>query len=189
MTAMAIEDTLALSYTYQKHFIGEEGNGFQLKICNDDQIINLTGDSHEKNTARVVYGAYHVSPHYISLCRHKESLCVYYSGYKSCGNDTSTVVISDNMVYSNDEYIGSVSVSGNTVFFNYSEDYLKSSIEESLQDSGYDAEVQSANVTYRGLLSGNKINNGKIRGNVKCLIQGYTINIKYKGTFKARRKE
>src|SRR3990167_7458701 len=87
----------------------------------------------------------------------KESLCVYYSGYKSCGNDTSTVVISDNMVYSNDEYIGSVSVSGNTVFFNYSEDYLKSSIEESLQDSGYDAEVQSANVTYRGLLSGNKI--------------------------------
>ena len=71
MTAMAIEDTLALSYTYQKHFIGEEGNGFQLKICNDDQIINLTGDSHEKNTARVVYGAYHVSPHYISLCRHK----------------------------------------------------------------------------------------------------------------------
>ena len=121
--------------------------------------------------------------------RIKESLCGYYSGYKSCGNDTSTVVISDNMVYSNDEYIGSVSVSGNTVFFNYSEDYLKSSIEESLQDSGYDAEVQSANVTYRGLLSGNKINNGKIRGNVKCLIQGYTINIKYKGTFKARRKE
>lgn len=45
MTAMVIEDTLALSYTCQKHFIGEEGNGFQLKICNDDQIINLTGDT------------------------------------------------------------------------------------------------------------------------------------------------
>ena len=132
----------------------------------------------KKNTARVVYGAYHASPHYISLCRHKHGRHVADQGksvrllfaYKSCGNDTVPWSLLTTWYIPTMNTLEVFRFPG-TRFFNYSEDYLKSSIEESLQDSGYDAEVQSANVTYRGLLSGNKINNGKIRGNVKCLIQ------------------
>lgn len=97
----------------------------------------------------------------------KESVCSYYLGYKACGNFTEKMVVSDDNIYIEDEVAGSVSVSGNTVIFNFSEDYLKSLLEAELQDSGFDIEVQSADITYRGLLNGSKINNGKIRGNVK----------------------
>lgn len=117
----------------------------------------------------------------------RERLCGYYSGQSlGCYSDSGSVTISNDTVYSDGENVGSVTQQGNSVVFKYSESYLKSSLEEQLQNYGYDATIQSANISYRGTLKNDKIK-GKINGKVVAIYQGYKIPIKYAGNFTAKK--
>ena len=117
----------------------------------------------------------------------RERLCGYYSGQSlGCYRDSSSITISNDTVYSDGENVGSVTQRGNSVVFKYSESYLKTSLEEQLQNYGYDATIQSANISYRGTLKNDKIK-GKINGKIVAIYQGYKIPIKYTGNFTAKK--
>ena len=117
----------------------------------------------------------------------RERVCASYSGQKLCDSGTSYITIFEGAIYYEDEYIGEITRQGSSVVFKYDEDYLTAAFEEQIENYGYDMTVEAVNIVYKGTLKNNRIK-GTVSGKVVFGYEGYSIPIKYRGNFTAKKQ-
>ena len=118
-----------------------------------------------------------------------EKFCVDASTGLICDTTKFKITITDDVVYEEEEAVGSAALEGNKVSFDYNSDYLSSKFEELFKQAGYEVTVESLDMKkYGGKMKNNRMN-GKIKGTVDVYFALFqkTVSYDYKGNFKGKK--
>ena len=120
-----------------------------------------------------------------------EKFCVDASTGLTCDTTKFKITITDDVVYEEEEEVGSAELEGNKVSFDYNSDYLSSKFEELFKQAGFEVTIESLDMKkYGGKLKNNRMS-GKIKGTVDVYFALFqkTISYDYKGTFKGKKQQ
>lgn len=120
-----------------------------------------------------------------------ERFCANVSTGKTCDTNKFDVMISDGVLYVEEEQVGNVTQKGNKVFFEYNTDYLSSKFKNIFEEAGYEVTIESLEMKkYTGKLKKNRIR-GKIKGSVDAYFNLFqsTVTLDYTGSFKGKRQQ
>ena len=118
-----------------------------------------------------------------------EKFCVDASTGQTCDTTKFKITITDDVVYEEEEEVGSATQEGKKVSFEYNTDYLSSKFEELFQEAGYEVTIESLTMKkYEGKLKNNRMS-GKIKGTVNAYFTLFqkTIKLNYTGRFKGKK--
>ena len=118
-----------------------------------------------------------------------ERFCVNASTGLTCDTSKFDITITDDIVYAEEEEVGSATLGGNKVSFDYNSDYLSSKFEELFKQAGFEVTIESLDMTkYGGKLKNNRMS-GKIKGTVDVYFALFqkTVSYDYKGNFKGKK--
>jgi hypothetical protein len=119
-----------------------------------------------------------------------EKFCVNASTGLTCGTTKFKITITDDVVYEEEDEIGSAALKGNKVSFDYNTDYLSTKFEEIFKQGGFEVTVESLDMKkYVGKLKKNRMS-GKIKGTVDVYFTLFetTVSYDYTGTFKGKKQ-
>src|SRR3990170_1077609 len=119
-----------------------------------------------------------------------EKFCVDASTGLTCDTTKFKITITDDVVYEEEEEVGSAATESNKVSFDYNSDYLSSKFEELFQEAGYEVTIESLDMTkYGGKLKNNRMS-GKMKGTVDVYFALFqkTVSYDYKGNFKGKKQ-
>ncbi len=119
-----------------------------------------------------------------------EKFCVDASTGPTCDTTKFKITITDDVVYEEEEEVGSASREGNKVSFDYNSDYLSSKFVELFQAAGFEVTIESLDMKkYGGKMKNNRMS-GKIKGTVDVYFALFqkTVTYDYKGNFKGKKQ-
>ena len=120
-----------------------------------------------------------------------EKFCVDASTGLTCDTTKFKITITDDVVYEEEEEVGSAEQEGNKVSFDYNSDYLSSKFEELFKQAGFEVTIESLDMTkYGGKLKNNRMS-GKMKGTVDVYFALFqkTVSYDYKGNFKGKKQQ
>ena len=119
-----------------------------------------------------------------------EKFCVDASTGLTCDTTKFKITITDDVVYEEEEEVGSAATESNKVSFDYNSDYLSSKFEELFQEAGYEVTIESLDMTKYGEKLKNNRMSGKMKGTVDVYFALFqkTVSYDYKGTFKGKKQ-
>ena len=120
-----------------------------------------------------------------------EKFCVDASTGLTCDTTKFKITITDDVVYEEEEEVGSAELEGNKVSFDYNSDYLSSKFEELFKQAGFEVTIESLDMTkYGGKLKNNRMS-GKMKGTVDVYFALFqkTVSYDYKGNFKGKKQQ
>lgn len=116
--------------------------------------------------------------------------CVDADTGQTCDTNKFEMTITDGVVYEEGKEIGSVTLRGNKVSFDWDPDYLSIKYEEIFKELGWEVTVESLDMKkYAGKLKKNRMR-GKFKGTADIYFSIFetTISYDFKGTFKGKKQ-